>query len=341
MLARLRAYRKVLVDLTRVIRSELSRTRFLAGVLLGNCLFFPLLWAQSESFMAVFFTELLALYLGFIMAFRPGRRVAFGVSSLAGQFIYCSGLMLIPSVAVYLPYPTGGWVFTRPFIAYWLVFFVASFLDDMTDSIDSPASPAKQRGSAAAFAGALFVALVATIPTRRAPSHITIVASAIGLVLGMWSGKVVSSAIGRRARRVIEMVLEAGARVVAFVRDRLPLVTFFGLGYVAIVLWFAAVHYLVWWGDRSAYSGLAKTPGPPEFIFFSVATIATVGDGRTSAASDWARLAVGSELVVGFLWNTIVLAAVAAEVGRALREEMPVDQPTLSAAADEDPPSPS
>jgi hypothetical protein len=314
--------------------------RFLLGFAGGVILFFPVMLAFGGNAVTGIFALLLGVFWGSVLGL--GVPVRQSVADLTGQFVVISGLVLLPSAGAYFPAPSGVWTFLRPFVALFTVVFVAAFLTDMLVSVVDPSGPPKHRGSLVVFIGALLTANVALSPGKQATWYTYAGASLFALVFGLRSGQIAATFAGRQIGGVIESLSDATTLVARYAKERAPLVAFFAAGYVGLVLWFAAVHHLVWWSDRSAYSGLPPTPGVSDFAFFSIATIATIGDGRTSAASDWARLAVGSELVVGFLWNTIVLASVASDVWRAARGDRAPTQPAPPASIpDDSPPSPS
>jgi hypothetical protein len=237
-----------------------------------------------------------------------------------------------------VPPPSGAWLYGRPFLAFFVATTVAYFLHDLLETVKGD-RPTERWWDILVIVVISSSLIGAFRPVSQTRWYILIPAIALGGGLGGHAGRAAAAFVGKYLDPSIRAFIEAALLVLTYVKRRALLFGFFAAGYLTLVGWFAALLHLVWLHDRSAFNGLGANPGAADFLFLSIATIATIGDGRTSAATDWARLALGAELVVGFLWNTLVLASVAAEVGRAVvaaREgsaKLPDSDPT--------PPSPS
>jgi hypothetical protein len=93
----------------------------------------------------------------------------------------------------------------------------------------------------------------------------------------------------------------------------------FILGYGAIVLIFASMYGAVWRLDSSSFTFAPNIhqPGLVEFLYFSLVTVATVGYGDITPASRLARALVGTEILLGVGWITVVFATVMASFNSA------------------------
>lgn len=93
---------------------------------------------------------------------------------------------------------------------------------------------------------------------------------------------------------------------------------FFLASYTLICLFYSTIFAAVWRFDNSAFSGSGMPVSPTwfDFAYFSAITIATLGYGDIVPKSVLARVFVMSEVLVGVVWVTLVLAATVARLSK-------------------------
>lgn len=127
-----------------------------------------------------------------------------------------------------------------------------------------------------------------------------------------------SLAIGRGIASVIVSALPPARLTARYLRALGAAALFFVLGYLVLIVLFAGAYGVIWRADPNSIcgSGWPEEPALADILYFSTMTITTVGYGDIAPASNAARLTAMAEVISGFVWATIILAATAAQLAR-------------------------
>jgi len=99
----------------------------------------------------------------------------------------------------------------------------------------------------------------------------------------------------------------------------LPISAFF-IGYFLILLTFAGIYAVLALHDPSAFAGASVPWKLYEYIYYSVITITTVGDPDIYAHTALAKWLTMTEIILGLMWTTVVLAAAVGYLQRTFRD---------------------
>ena len=159
--------------------------------------------------------------------------------------------------------------------------------------------------------GVLFPLLPTLANIKSLPEFLRII---IGLtaIMAQWFGVWLGRLIGKLTRALTI----SGWGVVSDLRILGSAGFFFIVGYLFISLFYSTLFAAIWRSNISSFSGdgLSNTPDLFDFIYFSIVTIATLGYGDIIPRSTLARAVAMSEVLIGLVWVTLVLASTVARL---------------------------